>query len=137
MLRAEKGFIIVGQETDGTVTPDDLGLGWMVSRQKRDFVGNARCAAGHGARRPPAACRAADHGCAVVLEEGAQLVADAQPRVPAATLGHVTSAYWSETLQRSIALALVAGGRARIGSTLYVPMTDQVIPVTVTQPVFH
>jgi sarcosine oxidase subunit alpha len=72
-----------------------------------------------------------------VLEEGAALVADAQPRVPAATLGHVTSAYWSETLQRSIALALAADGRALIGGTLYVPMTDRIIPVTVTQPVFY
>ena len=39
MLRAEKGYIIVGQETDGTVTPDDLGLGWTIGRAKRDFVG--------------------------------------------------------------------------------------------------
>ena len=52
-------------------------------------------------------------------------------------LGHVTSAYWSETLQRSIALALVAGGRARIGSTMFVPMADRVIPVTVASPVFY
>ncbi len=39
VLRAEKGFIIVGQETDGTVTPDDLGLGWAIGKKKRDFVG--------------------------------------------------------------------------------------------------
>ena len=39
VLRAEKGYIIVGQETDGTVTPHDLGMGWIVSRQKRDFIG--------------------------------------------------------------------------------------------------
>jgi sarcosine oxidase subunit alpha len=73
----------------------------------------------------------------VVLEEGAQIVADAEPRVPGAMVGHVTSAYWSETLQRSIALALVTGGRARLGSSLFVPLVDRTIPVRVTQPVFH
>ena len=39
VLRAEKGFIIVGQETDGTVTPDDVGLNGLVSKVKADFVG--------------------------------------------------------------------------------------------------
>ena len=39
VLRAEKGYIIVGQETDGTVTPDDVGLGWAVGKTKPDFVG--------------------------------------------------------------------------------------------------
>jgi sarcosine oxidase, subunit alpha len=39
VLRAEKGYIIVGQETDGTVTPDDAGLGWAIGKAKRDFVG--------------------------------------------------------------------------------------------------
>src|ERR1700716_1597276 len=38
ILRAEKGYIIVGQETDGNMTPHDLGMSWMVSR-KKDFVG--------------------------------------------------------------------------------------------------
>ena len=39
VLRAEKGYIIVGQETDGTVIPADLGLDWTIGRTKRDFVG--------------------------------------------------------------------------------------------------
>jgi sarcosine oxidase subunit alpha len=138
VLRAEKGYIIVGQETDGTVTPDDLGLARMVSRRKRDFVGK-RSLVLPDMRRPDRRqlVGVLTEDPAVVLQEGAQLVADAEPRVPAAMLGHVTSAYWSGTLQRSIALALVAGGRARIGRTLYVPMPDRVIAVTVTQPVFH
>ena len=55
----------------------------------------------------------------------------------ARALGHVTSAYWSETLQRPIALALVAGGRQRIGNVLYVPMPDRTIAVRVTEPVFY
>ncbi|MFX6980526.1 aminomethyltransferase, partial [Acinetobacter baumannii] len=39
VLRAEKGYISVGQETDGTLTPDDAGLGWAVGKKKPDFVG--------------------------------------------------------------------------------------------------
>ncbi len=138
VLRAEKGYIIVGQETDGTVTPDDLGLAWMVSKRKRDFVGKRSLTLPdmmRTDRRQLVGLLTTDPN--VLLEAGAQLVADAQPRVPAAMLGHVTSSYWSEMLQRSIALALIAGGRTLLGSTLYVPMTDRVIPVTVTSPVFH
>ena len=71
-----------------------------------------------------------------ILEEGAQLVEDPAAPVPMPMLGHVTSAYWSEALQRSIAIALVAGGRARQGSTLHVPMPDRTIPVSVVDPVF-
>ena len=39
MLRAEKGYIIVGQDTDGTLTPDDAGLTWAIGKAKPDFVG--------------------------------------------------------------------------------------------------
>ncbi len=39
VLRAEKGYIIVGQDTDGTVTPDDAGLSWAIGKNKADFVG--------------------------------------------------------------------------------------------------
>ncbi len=138
MLRAEKGFFMVGHETDGTVTPDDLGLSWMVSRRKRDFVGKRSLTLPdllRPDRRQLVGLLTADPRA--VLQEGAQLVADAQPQVPAAMLGHVTSAYWSETLQRSIALALVAGGRTRIGGTAYVSMPDRTIPVAITPPVFY
>ena len=54
MLRAEKGYIIVGQETDGTVTPDDLGLDWIVGKSKPDFVGKR----GLAPRRPARAAAA-------------------------------------------------------------------------------
>jgi sarcosine oxidase subunit alpha len=138
VLRAEKGFFMVGHETDGTVTPDDLGLAWMISRRKRDFVGKRSLSLPdmvRADRKQLVGLLTAD--ARVVLEEGAQIVADAEPRVPGAMVGHVTSAYWSETLQRSIALALVTGGRARLGSSLFVPLVDRTIPVRVTQPVFH
>jgi sarcosine oxidase, subunit alpha len=138
VLRAEKGFIIVGQETDGTVTPDDAGLGWAIGKAKKDFVGKRSLA------RP--AMMAKDRKQLVglltynpktILEEGAQIVADPSQPIPMAMLGHVTSSYWSTTLDRSIALALVRGGRARIGMRMSVPMRDGPIAVELVEPVFY
>ena len=73
---------------------------------------------------------------ALVLVEGAQIVADPQQPVPMTMIGHVTSSYHSATLGRSMALAVVAGGRARTGETLYVPMPGVTHAVKVTGMVF-
>ncbi len=138
VLRAEKGYIIVGQDTDGTVTPDDAGLSWAIGKAKPDFVGKRSLA------RPD--MRAEDRKQLVglitddpkaVLEEGAQIVADPAQTVPMTMLGHVTSSYWSEAMGRSIALAVVAGGRAREGETLHIPMPDKTLTARVTGTVFY
>ena len=71
-----------------------------------------------------------------MLEEGAQIVADPAQKLPMTMLGHVTSSYWSATLGRSIALALVAGGQERMGQTLHIPMPDGVIRAKVSEMVF-
>jgi sarcosine oxidase subunit alpha len=144
VLRAEKGYIIVGQETDGTVTPDDVGLAWTISGG--DFVGH-RSLSLPDLRRPD---RKQLVGLlpvnpATVLEEGAQVVSatalwpsgqhgDDKGRV--SSIGHVTSAYGSATLGRGFALALVAGGRSLIGSNASVAVLGGLIPVTVTNPMF-
>jgi sarcosine oxidase subunit alpha len=137
VLRAEKGYIIVGQETDGTVTPDDLGLAGMVGKTKPDFVGKrslSRPDMLKPDRKKLVGLLTVDP--ATVLEEGAQLVADPKAPLPVPMLGHVTSSYWSATLNRSIALGLVSGGLERKGTRLSVPMPDKVIPVDVVEPVF-
>ena len=38
-MRAEKGFIMIGDETDGTIIPQDLNLNWAISKKKNDFIG--------------------------------------------------------------------------------------------------
>ena len=137
VLRAEKGFIIVGQDTDGTVTPYDAGLDWAVGKKKPDFVGRrslARPDIAAPGRKQLVGLLTDDPG--IVLEEGAQLVANPDQAVPMTMIGHVTSAYWSEALGRSIALALVAGGHQRMGETLYVPMPGRVLRVKVSGMVF-
>jgi sarcosine oxidase subunit alpha len=138
VLRAEKGYIIVGQETDGTVTPDDAGLAWAVGKAKKDFVGKrslARPAMTRPDRKQLVGLLTVDP--TVVLEEGAQIVADPRQSVPMTMIGHVTSSYWSEALGRSIALALVSGGRERIGTQLYVPMPGGDVAVEVASSVFY
>jgi len=138
VLRAEKGYIIVGQETDGTATPHDAGLGWAIGNAKADFVGKrslARPAMSAPDRRQLVGLLTVNSN--IVLEEGAQLVADPRQPVPMDIIGHVTSSYWSPALGRSIALGMVKGGRSRIGETLHVPMPNETIAVSITLPQFY
>ncbi|WP_062231535.1 sarcosine oxidase subunit alpha family protein [Aureimonas sp. N4] len=141
VLRAEKGYIIVGQETDGTAVPDDVGLTWAVAKKKHDFVGMrslARPALSASGRKQMVGLLTLEPQ--TVLEEGAQVVDHMNdPAAPASipALGHVTSSYRSETLGRSIALALVRNGRARIGETVDIPMPGGRIAATIVDPVFH
>jgi len=137
VLRAEKGYIIVGQDTDGTLTPGDAGLGWAVGKTKPDFVGKRSLV------RPDMLnpnrkhlVGLLTHDPKVVLEEGAQVVADPDGPIPRTMIGHVTSSYWSETLGRSIAMAVVEGGKARQGQTIHVPMPDVVHAATIGGTVF-
>ncbi|WP_017537838.1 2Fe-2S iron-sulfur cluster-binding protein [Nocardiopsis halophila] len=139
VLRAEKGFPIVGQDTDGTVTPQDLGMGWAVSRKKADFIGRRSFSRPDTARTDRkqlvGLIPAAGEG---VLPEGTQLVETrVLPEPPVPMLGHVTSSYRSAVLGTPFALALVRGGRDRIGQTVYGHVGDRLVPVEITDPVFY
>jgi sarcosine oxidase subunit alpha len=138
VLRAEKGYIIVGQDTDGTVTPDDAGLSWAVGKSKSDFVGKRsleRPSMKSPDRKQLVGLRACDGR--TILEEGAQLAAKPGQTPPMELIGHITSSYASSILGFPIALALIAGGRARIGQHLYVPMPGGDLEVEVTSPIFY
>jgi sarcosine oxidase, subunit alpha len=138
VLRAEKGFIIVGQDTDGTVTPYDAGLEWAVGKKKPDFVGKrslARPDIVAPGRKQLVGLLTDDPD--IVLEEGAQIVADPNQPIPMTMIGHVTSSYWSETLGRSIAMALVAGGQGMAGETLHIPMSGKTHTAKVSDMVFY
>ena len=141
VLRAEKGYPIVGQDTDGTVTPQDAGMEWIVSKQK-DFIGRrsySRVDTQRSDRKHMVGLLPVDR--TTVLPEGAQLVAsgtvidDGPDPVP--MLGHVTSSYASAALERPFALALVAGGRDRIGEVLLAPVGDDLVEVEVASTVLY
>jgi sarcosine oxidase subunit alpha len=137
VLRAEKGYPIIGQDTDGTVTPQDLGMAWVVSKKKDDFVGKRSFARPENMRpdrKQLVGLLPVDP--TVLLPEGGQLVeVESLPQPPVPMLGHITSSYRSVALGRTFALALVRSGRERIGQTLYVPLGDALVPVTVSDSV--
>jgi sarcosine oxidase, subunit alpha len=139
VLRAEKGHLIIGQDTDGTVTPLDLGMAWAMSTEKADFVGKrslARADPSRPDRKVLVGLLPDDRDA--VLPAGAQLVAsDPVPEPPAPALGHVTSSYRSAALGRTFALAFVRNGRDRIGATLYATDGDCLVPATVAEPVLY
>jgi sarcosine oxidase subunit alpha len=137
VLRAEKGYIICGQETDGTVTPQDLGMSWIVSK-KKSFVGQ------RSHRRSDATRPDRKHLVGLLpvdgkqlLPEGAQLVLQADGAAPKKLVGHVTSSYRSAALGRTFALAMLQSGRERLGSTVYSPLSGRVVEATVTEPIFY
>ena len=137
VLRAEKGFIVVGHETDGTVTPLDLGMERMVSSRK-DFIGR-RSLARPDSRRPDRKQLVGllPEDPSEVLQEGAQIVEAPRGTPPVPMLGHVTSSYWSAALERGFALALVKGGRARRGDRVWASATTGESRVRIVDPVFY
>ncbi len=136
VLRAEVGFIIVGQETDGTVTPLDLGMDWAVSR-KKDFIGKRSLSREDTAREDrKQLVGLLTEDPKIVVPEGAQIVGTRDLTPPVAMQGHVTSSYESPNLDRSIALGLLERGGDRHDEWVYIAYDGQVVPAKVTQPKF-
>ncbi len=136
LLRAEKGFIIVGQDTDGTMTPIDLQMDWIVSKKKYDFIGKRSLYRSDTMKedRKQLVGLITDNP-SEVLEEGAQIVANINI-TPVEMLGHVTSSYYSPNLNKSIALAVVRNGKNMMGQKLIIAMESKNINVTIVDPVF-
>lgn len=138
VLRAEKGFIIVGQDTDGTVTPMDLGMDWIVSKNKGDFLGRrsfARADTARSGRKQLVGLLTEDPN--LVLPIGAHVVETLKRQPPMKMLGHVSSSYMSPNVGRSIAFGLINDGFNRKGQTMTVSLMDgSSQKVTVTDPVF-
>jgi sarcosine oxidase subunit alpha len=139
VLRAEKGYPIIGQDTDGTVTPQDLGMSWVVSKKKADFIGkrsHERAENNRPDRKHLVGLLPIDPK--KVLVEGAQVLSSSEvPEPPVPMLGHVTSSYRSAALRRTFALALVRAGRDCIGETLHAWQDGELVPVTVAHPVLY
>jgi len=138
ILRAEKGYIVVGHETDGTTSPHDLGMSALVADAKPDFIGKRglkRADAQRSGRKQLVGLRLPE-GESRPLPEGAQLVDDPNQPIPMAMIGHVSSSYWSPNVGAPIALALVKDGRARMGQTVHAPLVDRTVAATIVSPCF-
>jgi sarcosine oxidase subunit alpha len=140
VMRAEKGFIMIGDETDGTVIPQDLGLDWAVSKKKADFIGKRAQERTHltdPERWTLVGLETLDPQ--KVLPDGAYATAQGRNgNGQAQTQGRVTSSYHSPTLNRSIAMGLVRRGPERLGEVLDFPTTDgETIQARIVDPVFY
>ncbi len=140
VLRAEKGFIIAGQDTDGSLTPQDCGMDWAVAKTKNfSFLGErsfTRPDTARADRKQLVGLKPIDP--TVVIPEGAQIVMDPNQPIPMDMMGHVTSSYWSECLGHGIAMGTVKGGFERMGETVYCPLADgRVLAAKICSPVFY
>lgn len=141
VLRAEKGFIIVGQDSDGSMTPHDLGMSWAVAKNKAfSFIGkrsmdredcirkNRKQLVGLKTTTEPK----------TVIPEGSQIVFDPKQEIPMTMVGHVTSSYYSPILEHSVAMAVVKGGFDRMGEKVYMPQANgTTIEAEICNPVFY
>jgi sarcosine oxidase subunit alpha len=138
VLRAEKGFVIVGQDTDGSVNPVDLKMNWLLSKDK-DFIGKRSLARPHSERvdrKQFVGLLSEDN--TTVIPEGAQLIEDLEAAPPVPMCGHVTSSYDSACLGYPIALALVTEGHSRMGETVFASLRDgSTVPAKMVSPSFY
>ena len=135
VLRAEKGFVSLGHEVDGTTDPFDLGMGWIMSRSKGDFIGRRSVLL----RRESPKLRRELVG--LLAQDSVRILAEGAPLTPqgrkSAAEGFVTASVWSVVHERPIALALLADGRRRAGESVYVRELDHVAEATVVSPCFY
>ena len=139
LLRAEKGYIIVGQDTDGSITPLDLGLDWMIGKSKKDFLGKRSLIRSDTVRKD----RKQLVGILPTnknekLEEGQHIILDKEIKTPTPMLGHITSCYQSPTLGHNFALAVIKNGQSLIGTKAFVSTPElKTIEVEIVEPIFY
>ena len=156
IMRAEKGFIMIGDETDGTVIPQDLGLHWAISKKKEDYLGKRAQEREHMTNPLRWKLVGLETLDGSVLPDGAYAVetqlggaensAEYAPGKEAATnangqivtCGRVTSTYLSPTLGRGIAMGLVERGPDRMGEVLTFPnLEGPPTEARIVDPVFY
>ena len=141
VLRAEKGFIIAGQDSDGSMTPEDLGMSWAIARNKEfSFIGKRameREDCVRDARKQLIGLKTTLEP-KTVIPEGSQIVFDPKQEIPMTMVGHVTSSYYSPVLEHSVAMAVVKGGLNKMGEKVYMPQADgSTIEAEICNPVFY
>jgi len=139
LLRAEKGYIIVGQDTDGSITPIDLGLSWMIGKSKKDFLGKRSLTRSDTIREDrKQLVGIIPSNKADKLEEGQHIILDKEIKSPVPMLGHITSCYYSSTLGHDFALAVIKNGHSMIGTKAYASTSSMsTTGVDIVKPVFY
>ena len=133
LLRLEKGYLHVGVDTDGTTAPADVGWGAIAAKRKTDFIGKRSLARPDNQRADRMQLVGLTDAEAAVLVPGAHL---RLPGTTEGTDGWVTSAAHSPALGKTVALALLRGGRARHGEKLTVHDLGRSGEATIVSPTF-
>jgi sarcosine oxidase subunit alpha len=135
VLRVEKGFLSLGHEVDGTVDPYDLGMSWIMSKKKADYIGRRAVAIRRSIDKPRREL------VGLLTDDASRLVTEGAPLTPdgrrEASEGFVTASVWSVAQSRSVALALLTNGRSRIGQTAHIRLKNEIVAATITQPCFY
>lgn len=135
VLRVEKGFLSLGHEADGTTDPYDLGMGWIMSKKKPDYIGKQAVEIRRSKDKPRREL------VGLLIDEPGRLVTEGAPVTPdgqrQASEGLVTACVHSVALDRSVALALLENGRARIGQKAHIRMKDEIVAAEITAPCFY
>jgi sarcosine oxidase, subunit alpha len=139
VMRAEKGFIMIGDETDGTVIPQDLGLAWAISKKKEDYLGKRGQMRNHLASPDRWRLVGLETLDGSVIPDGAYAVAPGtNANGQRNTEGRVTSTYYSPTLKRGIAMGLIHNGPERMGQTVeFNTVSGGTVKARIVDPVFY
>ena len=135
VLRVEKGFLSLGHEADATTDALDLGMGWIMSKKKPDYLGKRAIEI----RRSQTKARRQLVG--LLIDDPERLVTEGAPITPdgkcTRSEGLVTACVHSVVANRSIALALLINGRERMGEKAYVRLKDEVVSAKIVPPCFY
>jgi sarcosine oxidase subunit alpha len=135
VLRVEKGFLSLGHEADGTTTPYDLGMNWIMSKTKSDYIG-----------KKANEIRLAENPSrwqlvGLLPDDPEHLIDENSPITPGgrreSSEGFITACVWSVVHNRVIALALLTNGQSRMDETIYIRRKDHVVTAKVTAPCFY
>ena len=134
VLRVEKGFLSLGHEVDGTIDPFDLGMGWVMSKKKADYLGKHAITL----RRTGTSNRRELVG---IIPEPDEMIPEGAPLTPGGerkpTEGLVTACVFSTVQDRWVGLALLENGQSRHGETVHVRLKDRTIAARVTLPIHY
>ena len=134
VLRVEKGFLSLGHEADGTTDPYDLGMSWIMSKTKQDFIGRKAIKIrrkNNHSRRELVGLLPEDPD--ILIDENAPITPGGES---APSEGMVTACVWSVVQKRVIALALLENGRQRMGESVFIRRQGHIVSATVTKPCF-
>jgi len=135
VLRVEKGFLSLGHEVDGTVDAFDLGMGWIMSKKKEDYIGKRAVHIRRSSGKPRREL------VGLLIDDPDRLVTEGAPITPGgrreSSEGLVTACVWSVVQNRAIALALLMDGRRRLGEKAHIRLKDDVVTAEITRPCFH